>query len=535
MGIDVDGQSGGEPVTYDQWRAKLTASRHARSHYPQNAHNASSEDSEHSEVGQWGAPEALQVGHCDTEFPVEVLPSWLGDYVSSLSESTQVDAGFVGQMCLAVVSTAAGGRVVVEVVPDWREPVNLYLVSALESGNRKSAVVAHSNRPLLACERQTAELMRDKIVEAEARKRSADQAARRAADDASKSLDPDAMNEAIAKAQLAEAIDVPTTPRLLADDATPEALGSLLAEQGGRIAALSAEGELLSIVAGRYSQGIPQLGVLLKGHSGDELRVDRRGRDPEYVAHPAITLGLGVQPVVLADLARVDGARERGLLARILYSLPPSWLGRRKISPQPVPTGVASAYDTNVVTLVETLAGWEDPAVVVLSDDALQTVRVLMAELEPQLGPGGDMHHVADWAGKLAGHAVRLAGLLHVADAPATAWTQPISGDTMRRAITLARYYIDHALIAFGLMGADPVIADARVVLAWLYRKSPPKFTKRDAQQPNKGRFAKAADIDPALRMLVELGWIRPLPAEERTGPGRPASPRYETHPAIHQ
>lgn len=176
--------------------------------------------------------------------------------------------------------------------------------------------MAHATRPLVACERQAAETIRDTIIEAQARKRSADQAARRATDAASHLLDAADMNDAIATTQMAEAIAIPALPRLLADDATPEALAGLLAEQGRQIAALSAEGELLSIVAGRYSQGVPQLGVLLKGHSGDELRVDRRGRAPEYVARPAITLGLAVQPVVLADLSNIEGARRRRMLAR---------------------------------------------------------------------------------------------------------------------------------------------------------------------------------------------------------------------------
>jgi replicative DNA helicase len=37
-------------------------------------------------------------------------------------------------------------------------------------------------------------------------------------------------------------------------------------------------------MAGRYNQQVgPNLGVYLKGHAGDLLRVDRRGRPPEYV------------------------------------------------------------------------------------------------------------------------------------------------------------------------------------------------------------------------------------------------------------
>ena len=44
-------------------------------------------------------------------------------------------------------------------------------------------------------------------------------------------------------------------PRLVADDITPEAAASLLAEQGGRLAIISAEGGIFDIIAGRYSNG----------------------------------------------------------------------------------------------------------------------------------------------------------------------------------------------------------------------------------------------------------------------------------------
>ena len=61
-------------------------------------------------------------------------------------------------------------------------------------------------------------------------------------------------------------------------DATPEALAGLLATYG-RIALVSPEGDVFDQMAGRYNQAVgPNLGVYLKGHAGDLLRIDRRGR-----------------------------------------------------------------------------------------------------------------------------------------------------------------------------------------------------------------------------------------------------------------
>ena len=67
-------------------------------------------------------------------------------------------------------------------------------------------------------------------------------------------------------------------PRLLASgDVTPEKLVGLLAEQGGRIALMSPEGEAFGLMAGLYGNA-PNFEVFLKAHSGDTIRVDRVGR-----------------------------------------------------------------------------------------------------------------------------------------------------------------------------------------------------------------------------------------------------------------
>jgi hypothetical protein len=130
----------------------------------------------------------------------------------------------------------------------------------------------------------------------------------------------------------------------------------MLAEQGGRLAVLSAEGGIFSILAGRYS-GAPNMDIFLKGHAGDMARVDRQSRDAAYIDRPALTLGLAVQPEVLRAIAAMPGFRGLGLLARILYSVPENTVGWRKPeTAEPIPDQVAEAYHTNLTALVLSLA-----------------------------------------------------------------------------------------------------------------------------------------------------------------------------------
>src|SRR5207253_1149882 len=119
---------------------------------------------------------------------------------------------------------------------------------------------------------------------------------------------------------------VPPLPRLYVDDCTPERLASLMAEQGGRMAVFSDEGGVFDILSGRYSKGVPNLDLWLKGHSVSPVRVDRadRARPPILLDRPRLTVGISPQPDVLASLRDKPGFRGRGLLARFLYGLPKS-------------------------------------------------------------------------------------------------------------------------------------------------------------------------------------------------------------------
>jgi hypothetical protein len=350
----------------------------------------------------------------------------------------------------------------------------------------------------------------------------------------------EARAEAIARAAEASSLIVPPVPRWLVDDATPEALAGLLATYG-RIALLSPEGDVFDQMAGRYNQAAgPNLGVYLKGHAGDLLKVDRRGRPPEYVERPCLTIGLAVQPEVLRGLAGRPGFGGRGLLARFLYSLPASLVGRRQAGAPPVPQPVAYRYASELQALAASLAapaGDDGPGVLTLDQEAAELLLSFERDLEPRLAAGsGDLAHLAGWAAKLAGATCRLAALLHLAGHLRDGWTQPIAADTFAGAIRLADYLIDHARAVFDLMGADPRVDDARWLLDWIVRTGRAQFSRRDAHAAApRGRFRKATDLEPALTLLEEHGWLRRVDADP-PGPrgGRPPSPRFLVNPQPH-
>jgi replicative DNA helicase len=462
-----------------------------------------------------------------------VFPTWLRRFVEEVATATQTPVDLPSVLVLGALATAAGGRAVIEVRSGWIEPTNLFTAPVMPPGERKSPVLRTILQPIVAAEQSMVDQVLPGIAEAKARQTVWRDVARKAEQKAAGAPDTTEregfLDEAIRAAHEAEGVTVPSTPRLLADDATPQALATLLAEQGGRMAVMTDEGDLFDIMAGRYS-GSVDLGVYLRGWDGSSLRVDRKGRPPEYVEHPALTLALAVQPDVLRQISDRPGFRGRGLLGRFLWSMPVSFVGWRETNPAPVAEETRSLYAKQLQALIASLAEWTDPARLTLTPDAHKVVVAYLDKIEPLLRPGERLAGIGDWAGKLVGNTVRVAGLLHLAHHVTDGWGKSIEASTVSAATEVGQYFTLHALAAFDHMGADETLVDARVVLQWV--KGRESFTRRDAHRAHQSRFAKVTDLDPVLGLLEAHGWIRRQPDPE-PGPqgGRRPAPVYEVNP----
>lgn len=470
-------------------------------------------------------------------FPVDALPAPLAAMVAAVAEFTQTDPGMAGTSAIGMLAAAAGGRVQIEATDGWREPLNLFTATVAGPGERKSAVQAVMAGPLQDAERELTDVARGVRLEATITKdvaaRAADAA--KAAAGRAESHDRDRLlADAIGAQQAAESVVIPPLPRLLADDVTPERCAGLLAEQNGRLAVVSAEGGVFDVIGGRYSNGVPSMDVWLKGHSGDTLRVDRQSRDPEFIQNPALTLALMIQPSVLTAIARNGAFRGRGLLARFLFAVPPSKVGRRTIGAAPVPAAVRDGYSDLLRGLAHDLADWHDPAVLQLVPEAHNLVLTVARQVEPQLAPTGELGHIADWGSKLVGAIVRITGLVHLAEHPTDGWRRPVDQSSVERAVRIGGYYRAHALAAFDQMRANPAIAEAEYLIDVIRRLGQPTVSRRDLHvAASRSRFPKAQDLDEPLRLLEEHEYLQRQPEAPISGRGRPASPTWAVHPTL--
>lgn len=489
---------------------------------------------EHTELGAtWPAP----IPFNDYELPAfryDIYPTWLSNYIEQEAESTQTPPELAGMLILAIVAAAVCKKAVVLIRPGWKEPLNIFTVTGLVPASRKSAVFSDSLEPVVEYEEQiTADFIpvfEDKQIQRKILEGTLARIQTEAVKAKGVKLD-ELINEAQALARELAETKIKALPRLVADDCSPEKLAGLLSEQSGKIAVFAPEGDIFDIMAGRYSSGTPNLGVYLRGHAGDTIRIDRVGRPPEYVQGPALTVGACVQPEVLQGLIRKPTFKGRGLLGRFLYSLPKTNIGSRKIKTKPVTAEVVSVYKRNIKKLYA-LPCNNEPHNIKLSAEAEMALNEFETWLEPQLSEFGTLGSIQDWAGKLAGAVARIAGILHMAENvnEHEPWDLPIHGDTMSGTIILSDYLISHARAAYDEMGANPDIEAARYVLKWITNNHIERFTKRDAHRDLQGKFKRADELNPALSILVERRYIQEI-ENKRDGAGRKSSPIYEVNP----
>lgn len=472
--------------------------------------------------------------------PLDAFPEVLGAMIQAVAQATETPVELASMLGLATVATCCQKFFVVEGAPGYTEPLCLWSVVALESGNRKSAVFSAMTAPLLHYEQALK-------IEGHA-DRTSKESTRLTMDARIKSLRTQAANSADSadrKRLQDEIIELesgmppaPTIPRLWAQDVTPEKLAVLMAENEDAMALLSDEGGLFDMMGGRYSNGIPNLDLYLQGHAGASVRVDRKSGPPVDLQRPALTIGISPQPSVLRGLTAQEGFRGRGLLARFLYAFPPSRLGYRTLETAPVPEPVTKAYTVMCQQLLaiqpeRDAANRMIRAVLLLTPEAYAEWKDFARSVEGHLRPGGEFEYLKDWAGKLPGAALRIAGVLHcVTHAGGLPQNHKISVATISQALLLLTVLGKHAQAVFDLMGSDPDLEGARRIMRWVNQERKGIFSTRDCFNALKGTYKKVAQLESFFKVLIERGHLV-LIATPHEGRGRPPSQRYAVHSDI--
>ena len=445
------------------------------------------------------------------EIPASILPGWLGAMCGAVADSTQTPPALAVMVGLSVLAAVLQRRF--EVAPfgdDYTEPLALWTLTALPSGARKSAVFSAMTAPLLRWEKAEYDRGRTERGRVASARKVAEKRIERLLMDAGKAKN-DSERESIRVEIQHERDTMPAelrAPRLFTEDVTPERLQAMLAEYGERMALLSDEAGIFGIMAGIYSGGNANLDAILKGHAGTAMRVDRAGREA-HVDKPALTQGLAVQPGTLAEVAASQRFRASGLLARYLYAMPESNVGKRDVRRRvAVPERVRDDYEAQLFRLLEDVPAVPGkPRVLPMTEPALELWADFAQEIEQHQGEGGRYEAISDWTSKLPGAVARIAALLELAEVGRHA--EAVSEIATERAVELGRLLIPHAQAAFGLLGTDGVDADGFAIVKWIRANGLEEFSRRECQKAMEGRFRNLERLTKALQRLEQQDALR--------------------------
>lgn len=468
-------------------------------------------------------------------FPVAALPPVLHDLVEDIARVVQVPADVPGLCVVGAVAAAGARRAVVSIGNTHEEPLNLYVATVLGSGERKGPAIRPVLEPFYreqdrlrgeagltiaaAIERRKAAEKRIEVL----RTRSANEETLEAREQILQEID-----------QLAAALpSVPPKPTLIVSDRTPEKLEMDLAEQGGAVLMASEEaGTLFEIAGGRYSRdGGTQLDTLLKAYDGGEIDTGRVSRENVSCSAPALSIIVTPQPIVLETLRERPEFHHRGFLPRFAWACPQSLVGYRPHDGATRPDQAVRAAYAQCVTRILALprcAPDEVPRLRIEKDTLARWI-AYNNRLEREMREDGWLSSIREWASKHAGRVARIAGSFHLV-LHGGLGDCCVAPATMDAAIAVGTYLEAHALAAYDQMRADSRVEGARKVLAWVHRQQERTFTARAALTALRG-VRTMMELEPMLALLIEYGYLRPLPPAKRSGPGRPPSPIYEVNP----
>ena len=480
----------------------------------------------------WGDP-LLPGTRLTPEIPASILPGIFGAHAAAVAESTQTPPAIATMFTISILATVLQGRF--EVAPfgdDYREPLAICTNTCYPVGGRKTAVFGAGAAPLVRWGKLASDRARPEIHRRLAARAVAEKRIEKLKHDAARA------DDGTARARIQDEIrqemdgmpDELKPPRIFTTNATPERTEGMLAEQGGKLGILSDESDTFLNLSGGLRGGMASLDVVLKGHAGSAIRVDRQGREA-HLDRPTLSMGLIVQPESFAELAAGKRLRATGVLARYLYAIPKSNIGTRDVRQRkPIPRRLDEGYHEAIMDLLD---GYEDrgrePRVLPFSAEALVPWLDFADGVEKHQGEGGRFEAISDWTSKLPGAAARLAAVFQLAEHGLEA--REVGLVAVERALNLCRLLIPHAQAAFAMLGADDTDADALAVLRWIRVGSLRDFTRRDAQRSMHGRFSKVERLERALAALRDLYIIS---GEKKAATGGRASAFYLVNPKLY-
>jgi len=454
---------------------------------------------------------------------VNCLPPVLKEMAEGIAKTTSTDISMAATVLLSAVSYCFSGMYRMEGKKDHTEPLALYSLILAEPSEKKSPVMRFAKAPFIDFENRYNEENQTEIYASQERR----DFLKNEIESMKKSgkATPD---EIAAKRTEYENSPQLNFRRLAVDDITPEALVRLL-QENNTLLMISDEAGVFGNFGGRYSNGIPNLDLLLKSWNGESYLSDRCTHEPLKLSAPYLSIALCGQPYILDNLMQNPAFLMSGLIARFVYCFPKSRIGQRKYNTEPIPENVKAAYSDTVEMLLrnkfENYNGTEK--LLRFTDEAsAEFSRYYDMAIEPVMLT--DFAECTDWGGKYHGLILRICGILHcikclLENMPPD--SKPVELLTLGQAVDIAAFYKEQAKYAYGIAAADSNAVKAEFILGKIKSRFIREITKRDLYRLCRSKYFKnTEEFSQALEMLIEYDY-----AVSQTVDGANGNPKSST------
>jgi hypothetical protein len=459
------------------------------------------------ETGTWDEPDWTLLDDRRGElpdFPVEVLPTSLREWLRRTARGAGVTPGHVAVPFLGIASSLIGTARRVRACRSWSEPLTMWVALIGFSGTGKTPGIDVTRRALSLIERARKHRIADLQREHETRAQKAK---------AEKKKWEQAVAEAVENNQPAPPKPPSATepgpfvaPRLCVSDSTIERIAVLLEARPQGIAFVADELARLFLNMKRYSGGQDNE-FWLEAWNGKNFVVERQGRPPVVLDYLLVGITGGFQP---DKLARAFQGDDDGMYARLCFAWPEDPAHRplsnevTEIEPE-----IQNAL-TRIIDLPASEDGVFAPKTVDLSAEAVaafETFRTFLAQAKTE-SDGRER----EWAAKGGTHVLRLAGSLAYLDWAMLGGAEPqvIGEQYVAAAVRLWRdYFWPHSRAALRQIGLTEKHTNARRALCWIRKSAQPEVSLLDIRREALGRRLDAEQTRGLLDGLVRAGWLK--------------------------
>lgn len=393
-------------------------------------------------------------------FPMEALGDYLSPMAMAVKEEVQVPAELAANTVLALSSLAT--QYIADVELDNRlTPINLYIMSIAESGDRKSATDDCVADPLDAYIREC-------------------------------------LSSGDAKLTIKHG------------DATTDGLLKAFSEGSPSQGVFSDEGGNFfsghSMKAEERRRTIAILSQLWNGK--DIVRTRANDENSGVIVDPRLTIHMMMQPEIAKDVLTDTILQKQGFLARFLISCPESIQGYRPYrSPNTNNLDLIASFKQNIQGILQQFHPHtiEDSkkGLITLGGEAKELWIEFYNSVEMALRVDGKMFNIRPTANKSAEQALRIAAVLRLMENPEAEF---IDKQTIKNAIQIENWYLDEARLCFDSSKKVSKNEKAKLLIDWLLELGEPHFVKAYVRNNTLGSLRPDSSV--LIDWLVGFEWI---------------------------